>query len=65
MHVCARVVQFKPRELLNEIVGTWLHLAHDRTFLEKVASDERSVRRDEAVDSSCKKWGGNLLLDVG
>ena len=34
--MCALLVQFKPRELLLEIIGTWLHLAHDRTFLEKV-----------------------------
>ena len=62
MHVCALLVQFKPRELLNEIVGTWLHLAHDRTFLEKVASDERSVReRKLATAESTRGFAGNLV----
>jgi len=35
---------FKPRELLREIVSTWLNLAHDKGFIEKVATDERSYR---------------------
>jgi len=35
---------FRPRELLQEIVGIWLHLAADSTFLEKVAADERSYK---------------------
>jgi ubiquitin conjugation factor E4 B len=35
---------FKPRELLQEIVGTWLHLASEKAFLEKVATDERSYK---------------------
>jgi hypothetical protein len=35
---------FKPRDLLQEIIGIWLHLAHEPEFLNKVASDERSVR---------------------
>lgn len=36
---------FKPRNLLQEIIGIWLHLAHEKEFLVKVATDERSERR--------------------
>jgi len=32
---------FKPRELLQEIIGIWLHLATRKEFMEKVATDER------------------------
>ena len=35
---------FRPRELLQEIISTWINLATDEKFLECVATDERSVK---------------------
>lgn len=38
--------EFKPRDLLTEIIGVWLHLAESKStsFLEHVAADERSYK---------------------
>lgn len=38
---------FKPRDLLQEIIGIWIHLGNaSQEFLTKVASDERSYQPD-------------------
>lgn len=55
---------FRPRELLQEIISTWINLATDPKFLECVATDERSVGLERRRVGQGREGASELSLTV-